>query len=143
MTSAAETILKYIYDRFVSASINIERNSVVPEKVTEEGLVILRDGDPGEPERLLGGFEASYYTHAIPIELFVQNGNANTRDQRYDTLLTAVKNVLYADKTFGGLIYGFETSKPEAETLPVENGPPIKAGNLIITLEYETNNPLD
>jgi SAM-dependent methyltransferase len=34
----------------------VERNSVLPEKVPAGGLIILRDGDPGEPEQALGGF---------------------------------------------------------------------------------------
>jgi hypothetical protein len=29
----------------------VERNSVLPEKVPAGGLIILRDGDPGEPEQ--------------------------------------------------------------------------------------------
>jgi hypothetical protein len=32
----------------------IDRNSVLPEKIPDGGLVILRDGDPGEPEQALG-----------------------------------------------------------------------------------------
>ena len=32
----------------------VERNSVLPEKVPAGGLIILRDGDPGEPEQALG-----------------------------------------------------------------------------------------
>jgi hypothetical protein len=31
----------------------VERNSVLPEKVPGGGLIILRDGDPGEPEQEL------------------------------------------------------------------------------------------
>jgi hypothetical protein len=42
----------------------VERNSVLPEKVPGGGLVILRDGDPGEPEQALGGFGNSYYRQA-------------------------------------------------------------------------------
>jgi hypothetical protein len=34
----------------------VERNSVLPEKVPDGGLIILRDGDPSEPEQALGGF---------------------------------------------------------------------------------------
>ena len=34
----------------------VERNSVLPEKIPDGGLIILRDGDPGEPEQALGGF---------------------------------------------------------------------------------------
>ena len=28
----------------------VQRNSVLPEKVPAGGLIMLRDGDPGEPE---------------------------------------------------------------------------------------------
>lgn len=142
MTSYAETILLDIYGRFVAAGMEIERNSVVPEEVPDDGLVILRDGSPGDPERLLGGFETSYYTHGIEIEIFVQSGSREVRDQKYDALLQAVKAVIYADKTFGGLVYGFETSMPEPETIPVEGGAAIKAASLVLLVEYETNNPL-
>jgi hypothetical protein len=39
----------------------IERNSGLPEKIPAGGLLILRDGDPGEPEQALGGFGNAYY----------------------------------------------------------------------------------
>jgi hypothetical protein len=32
----------------------ISRNSVLPEKIPGDGPIILRDGDPGEPEQALG-----------------------------------------------------------------------------------------
>ena len=43
----------------------VERNSVLPEKFPDGGLIILRDGDPGEPEQALGGF----HQHAVEIEV--------------------------------------------------------------------------
>ena len=46
----------------------VERNSV-PEKIPDGGLIILRDGDPGEPEQALGGFVSTYYQHAVEIEV--------------------------------------------------------------------------
>ncbi len=33
----------------------VERNSVLPENVPAGGLIIVRDGDPGELEQALGG----------------------------------------------------------------------------------------
>jgi hypothetical protein len=50
----------------------VERNSMLPEKVPAGGLIILRDGDPGEPEQALGGFGNAYYQHAIEIEVYVE-----------------------------------------------------------------------
>jgi len=50
----------------------VERNSVLPEKIPPGGLIILRDGDPGEPERALGGFGSTYYQHPVEIEVYVE-----------------------------------------------------------------------
>jgi hypothetical protein len=53
----------------------VERNSVLPEKVPAGGLIIMRDGDPGEPEQALGGFGNTYYQHAVEIEVYVEEGD--------------------------------------------------------------------
>jgi hypothetical protein len=58
----------------------VERNSVLSEKVPAGGLIILRDGDPGEPEQALGGFGNAYYQHAVEIEVYVEQGDAAIRD---------------------------------------------------------------
>jgi hypothetical protein len=57
----------------------VERNNVLPEKIPAGGLIILRDGDPGEPEQALGGFGNAYYQHAVEIEVYVEEGNATGR----------------------------------------------------------------
>jgi hypothetical protein len=50
----------------------VERNSVLPEKIPDGGLIILRDGDPGAPEQALGGFGNAYYQHAVEIEVYIK-----------------------------------------------------------------------
>jgi hypothetical protein len=50
----------------------VQRNSALSEKIPAGGLIILRDGDPGEPEQPLGGFGSTYYQQAVEIE--AQNG---------------------------------------------------------------------
>src|SRR3970282_375351 len=65
----------------------VERNSVLPEEVPARGLMILRDGDPGEPEQALGGFGSTYYQHAVEIEVYVEQGDAAVRDSAFDDLL--------------------------------------------------------
>jgi hypothetical protein len=47
-------VLKTLLETVPGAAI--DRNSVLPEKIPPGGLIILRDGDPGEPEQALGGF---------------------------------------------------------------------------------------
>jgi hypothetical protein len=46
---------------------SVDRNSVLPEKLSTDGLIILRDGDPGKPEQALGGFGNAYYQHAVEM----------------------------------------------------------------------------
>ena len=70
----------------------VERNSVLPEKIPDGGLIILRDGDPGEPEQALGGFGSTYYQHAVEIEVYVEEGDAAARDAAFDALLQADRN---------------------------------------------------
>jgi hypothetical protein len=45
----------------------VERNSAPPEKIPDGGMIILRDGDPREPEQALGGFGSTYYQHAVEM----------------------------------------------------------------------------
>ena len=75
----------------------IQRNSVLPEKVPAGGLIILRDGDPGEPEQALSGFGSTYYQHAVEIEVNVEEGDAAARDAAFDALLQQIGAVLEAD----------------------------------------------
>jgi hypothetical protein len=68
----------------------VERNSVLPEKIPDGGLIILRDGDPGEPEQALGGFGNAYYQHAVEIEVYVEQGDAAARDAAFDAILQQI-----------------------------------------------------
>jgi hypothetical protein len=83
-----------------------ERNSVLPEKMPDGGLVILRDGDPGEPEQALGGFGSPYYQHAVEIEIYVEEGSTAARDAAFDDLLQQIGAALESDPTLGGVAFG-------------------------------------
>ena len=75
----------------------VQRNSVLPEKIPGGGLIILRDGDPGEPEQALGGFGNAYYQHAVEIEVYVEEGDAAARDAAFDALLQQIGVALPCD----------------------------------------------
>jgi hypothetical protein len=91
----------------------IERNSVLSERIPDGGLIILRDGDPGEPEEALGGFGSAYYQHAVEIEVYVEEGDAAVRDTAFDALLQQIGVALEADPTLGGLAFGLTFGRPE------------------------------
>jgi hypothetical protein len=120
----------------------VERNSVLPEKIPDGGLIILRDGDPGEPEQALGGFGNVYYQHAVEIEVYVEEGDAAARDAAFDALLQQIGAAFETDPTLGGLAFGITYGRPEPSIEAVAGAPAIKSGTLNVTVEYETEMPL-
>jgi hypothetical protein len=59
--SKAEQVLEALKTRLETVpGATVERNSVLPEKIPDGRLIILRDGDSGEPEQALGGFGSAY-----------------------------------------------------------------------------------
>ena len=64
-----EQILAALRQRLQSGlTATVRRNEVLPEKVPTTGLVILRDGDPGEPDVTLKP-RTEFYSHRVEIEL--------------------------------------------------------------------------
>ena len=120
----------------------IQRNTVLPEKVPAGGLIILRDGDPGEPEQPLGGFGSTYYPHAVEVEVYLEEGDAAARDAAFDALLQQIGVALDADPTLGGLTFGLTYGRPEAAIEAVAGAPAIKSATLSVTVDYETDAPL-
>jgi hypothetical protein len=122
--------------------VSVERNSVLPEKVPGGGLVILRDGEPGEPEQTLGGFGSVYYRHAVEIEVYVEEGNAAARDAAFDALLQQIGTALQVDPTLGGIAFGLTYGRPEPSIEAVAGAPAIKSATLTVTVDYESDAPL-
>jgi transposase len=65
--------------------------------VPAEGLLILRDGEPGEPEVTLSPL-AYHYQHPAEIEAVVQGAD---RVAAFDTLIASIGAALAADRTLG------------------------------------------
>jgi hypothetical protein len=143
MASRAEAILQRLESALSgTGDATVERNSVLPEKVPAAGLIIVRDGDPGEPEQALGGFGNTYYQHAIEIELYVEEGDPAARDAAFDDLLQQIGAALEADPTLGGLAFGLTYGRPEPNIEAVPGAPAIKSATLTVTVDYETDAPL-
>ena len=120
----------------------VDRNSMLPEKIPDGGLIILRDGDPGEPEQALGGFGNAYYQHAVEIEVYVEEGDAATRDAAFDALLQQIGAALEDGPTLGGIAFGLTYGRPEPSIEAVAGAPAIKTATLSVTVDYETDAPL-
>ena len=137
--SKTEQILEAIKSLLITVpNAKVERNTVVPEKIPTGGLIVLRDGDPGEPETALGGFGGVYYSHGIEIELYIEQGDATTRDAAFDILVQSIGTALETDATLGGLAFGMSYGRPEINTESVSGAPAIKTGTITMIVEYET-----
>jgi hypothetical protein len=141
--SKAEQVLEALRAALETVSgASVQRNSVLPEKVPGGGLIVLRDGDPGEPEQALGGFGSAYYQHAVEIEVYVEEGDATARDAAFDALLQQIGAALEADPTLGGLAFGVTYGRPEPAIEPIAGAPAIKSATLTVTVDYEAGAPL-
>ena len=141
--SKAEQVLealKMLLETVPSATV--DPNSVLPEKIPNGGLIILRDGDPGEPEQALGGFGNAYYQHAVEVEVYVEEGDATARDAVFDDLLQQIGVALEANPSLGDLAFGMTYGRPEPAIEAVAGAPAIKTATLTVTVDYESDAPL-
>ena len=139
MASRREQILQSLLVQLQSVPlVKVERNRLRPERVPPEGLLILRDGELGEPEVLLSPL-IYVWTHAARIEVYSAAGDL---DAHMDTLLGDVGNALSADPTLGGLIDLMDVGAPDFDGAAPEGGPDIKAAVVPVRLTYETTHPL-
>ena len=111
---------------------------MLPERVPAEGLLILRDGEPGDPEVTLSPL-AYHYQHRAEIEAVVQGA---ARDIDFDTLTASIGAALAADRTLGGLCDWVEAEAPRPVDLPVEGSASLKAAVIPVVLHYSTADPL-
>jgi hypothetical protein len=121
---------------------SVDRNSVLPENIPDGGLIILRDGDPSDPEQALGGFGSAYYQHAVEVEVYVEEGDAAARDAAFDDLLQRIGAAFEADPTLGGLAFGMTYGRPEPAIEAVAGAPATKTATLTVTVDYESDAPL-
>src|SRR5690606_22974442 len=119
----------------------VRRNEVLPEKVPAEGLVIVRDGDPGEPDVTLNP-RTEFYAHRIEVEAYMPRDSVGGGEAALDALLGDIGSALKIDPALGGLAENLTPSAPETGALAIEGAAPILTARLIVTVEYLVSDPL-
>jgi hypothetical protein len=138
MPTPRETILAALHARLSTLPTTALRGDVLPERVPAAGLLILRDGDPGEPEVTMSPLRY-HYQHRAEIEAVVQGA---ARDAAFDALCASVGTALATDRTLGGLCDWIEAEAPQPVDLPVEGAASLKAAMITVVLHYTTADPL-
>lgn len=142
MTTRREQVLAALFDHLRSVpDATVRRNEPLPEKVPAGGLVVLRDGDPGEPEVLLS--PVTYlWTHRATVEAIVGGPTPAARDAALDDLLASIGETIAGDRTLGGRCDHIEAGAPDVGAIAVEGGAPLKGAAVTVTLIYATTDPL-
>jgi len=139
MPTTRETILSALHALLQTQAAPVLRGEVLPERVPATGLLILRDGEPGEPAVTLSPLRY-HYQHRAEIEAVVQTGNG--RDSAFDSLTGGVGVVLAGDRTLGGLCDWVEAEAPRPLDLAIEGAATFKAAVIPIVLHYASTDPL-
>ena len=135
-----ETILTALADLLRTIPhVPVLRGEVLPERIPPPGLMILRDGNPGEPGVTLSPL-TYHYQHRAELEVIVQSSTA--RDTFFDGIAAQISAVISADRTLRGLCDWVEAEAPEPVDLPIEGAAAIKAAVIPIILHYTTSDAL-
>ena len=140
MPTPRETILTALADLLRTVPhVPVLRGEVLPERIPPAGLMILRDGDPGEPGVTLSPL-MYHYQHRAELEVIVQT--SEERDMRFDRLIGRIGAAIAVDHTLRGRCDWVEAEAPEPVDLPVEGSAAIKAAIIPIILHYATSDAL-
>jgi len=129
---------------------------VLPERVLAAGLLILRDGGPGEAEVTLSplrchcrhraGIGAVVQGEARSAQQMQRSGGpvqaANARDAALGSLCASIGAALAADRTLGGLCDRVEAKAPRPVDLTVEGAASLKVAIIPVIRPCSAADPL-
>lgn len=140
--SKREEVLNALWTRLSTLTeVEVKRNEMLPLKIPDGGLVVLRDGNIGEPMILLSP-PCFLYQHRAEIEVVVQQTSAADNDAQLDCVLEKIGQLIMSNVTLSGLIDHMHAAPPEFIEQSVEGGLNIKGATVPIVLEYSSINTL-
>lgn len=144
MSSKREQVLDAIKALLASALPNadVKRNQAKPERIPPGGLVVIRDGDPGEPEVMLSPL-VYVYSHRIPIELAAYETSSQTPEQVLDDILGSIGVAVSGDRTLGGLCDFIEAQAPATDDVETAGARAGRWADAAIVAVYGTPDPLN
>lgn len=138
MASKRQRVLAAVFSALQTVpGATVRRNEALPQAVPAGGLIIMRDGTPGEPDVTLNP-RNEYYSHAIDIEAFAPDNDS----AELDTLLQAIDAALSADDSFGGLVEYLAVADVEVDAFAGDGTAPMLAARINVMVEYQTSGAL-
>ena len=113
------------------------RNRAAPDDMPVGGMLILRDGDRGEPiEETLNPPRATY-RHAAQIEIYAAGIDDAARTAKIDELAETVRAALAADRTLGGTVDWAELRRGSGRDETEIGASPVRIEDATAILEYQ------
>lgn len=121
--------------------VKVLRNETLPSRIPPDGLVIIRDGNPGEPVDVLMSPPLYFYDHRVEVDLIVDQPPAR-RDGTFDSLKESLGQLLAADRTLGGVCDYAEGESPSPQTISLDGAEGWKAATVVVVVSYGSSDPL-
>lgn len=145
MPSVREQILAAFFEQLrtlESDTVKVLRNPDKVQKVPDGGaIIILRDGQSGEPEVLLSPL-TYIYEHQAQLEITINTAFAEQQESSLDEISASIGALIESDRTMGGLAEWIEPQAPEFLQEAIEGVPAIRAATITVLLRFHTANPL-
>lgn len=144
MTSKREAVLAALRTLIAGAlpAAEVKRNLAKAERIPPGGLVVVRDGDPGEPETTLSPL-TYHFEHRTAVEIAASEAAGTPREQALDAMLGAIGAAVSADRTLGGLCDWLEAEAPSTDDAEAIGSAPVRFALLTLVASYATSDPLN
>jgi hypothetical protein len=121
--------------------VGLDGEEAAPSRVPAGGRIVIRTGEPGEPEIDLSPL-AYNWSHRIPIEFTAAETAELTSEEALDAMLVRFGNAIAADRSLGGLCEWISITAPGSEDIYTEGAAPPRGAELVLTVNYVTNSEL-
>jgi hypothetical protein len=122
--------------------LGLDGDDAAPARLPPNGRVVVRSGEPGDPEVDLCP-PVYHYAHRIPIEVSAYETTALTGEEVIDQMMGLIGAAVEADPTLGGLCDWLEPTAPNTDDIYVEGANPARGGDFDLVASYSTTSPLN
>lgn len=120
----------------------LDNEAAFPDRIPANGLAVLREGSPGEPEVTLSPL-TYHWDHRSPVEVAAYSSGASTNAEALDAMLAAIGDAVVADRTLGGLVDWLDVEPATPEDIAAIGAKPAKGEIIMLVASYATTNPLN
>lgn len=121
--------------------VALDGEEAAPARIPPNGRIVIRTGDPGEPEIDLSPL-AYNWSHRIPIEFIAVETPTLTSEEALDAMLVRFGAAVAADRQLGGLCDWLGIAAPGTEDIYTEGAEPPRGAEIVLTATYVTDSEL-